>query len=128
MPRRFRHLICAAVAVVAAAALPSAVADAAQAQRCRSADLRYPFVPGGPRTFGVFKLRIEGGRCAKAHRVAKAWMKEFEAAIEDGRVDLPRSVSGFAFETLPARAAQTYRERGRRRATTIRFDYRVPNG
>jgi hypothetical protein len=24
--------------------------------------------------------------------------------------------------------SQTYRLRGRRRATTIRFDYRVPNG
>ena len=37
-------------------------------------------------------------------------------------------VAGFAFETLPPDAAQTYNERGRKRAKTIRFDYRVPNG
>jgi hypothetical protein len=37
-------------------------------------------------------------------------------------------VSGFSFKSLPPDAAQTYRERARRGATTIRFDYRVPNG
>jgi hypothetical protein len=41
---------------------------------------------------------------------------------------LPRSVAGFAFMTLPAHVAQTFRERGRLRATTIWFDYRIPNG
>lgn len=114
--------------VLALALLPAAGADARPAQRCKSADLRYPFQEGGPKTFGVFKLRITGGGCRTAHRVAKAWMKEFEANIAAGRVKLPRSVEGFAFATLPPNAAQTYRERGRRAATTIRFDYRVPNG
>src|SRR5215207_2154743 len=128
MPR-VRHWICAAAVVATVAALlPVAAADASLTRRCRSADLRYPFVPGGPETFGVFKLRITGGRCRRAHRVAKAWMTEFEANISAGRVVLPRLVSGFTFTTLPATEAQTYRERGRRRSTTIRFDYRVPNG
>jgi hypothetical protein len=106
----------------------SAPAAARDTLRCRSADLRYPFQQGGPKTFGVFKLRITNGRCRTAHRVAKAWMDEFEANIRAGRVKLPRQVLGFSFTTLPATEAQTYRERGRRRATTIRFDYRVPNG
>jgi hypothetical protein len=132
MPRRslrIRPAVCAAAIVLATAGAvaPAAVADA-EATKCKSSDLRYPFQPGGPKTFGVFKLRIEGGRCATAHRVAKAWMEEFEAHLEAGHVKLPRSVAGFTFTTLPPNAAQTYRERGRKRTTTIRFDYRVPNG
>jgi hypothetical protein len=56
-------------------------------------------------------------------------MKAFEARLRSpGRLRLPRSVAGFRFITLPPNAAQTYRERGRRRTTTIRFDYRIPNG
>src|SRR5215210_3509731 len=114
-----------AVALAAVAVLLSAPpAGAGSASRCRSADLRYPFQAGGPKTFGVFKLRITGGSCATAHRVAKAWMKEFEANVRGGEVKLPRSVAGFAFKTLPPNAAQTYRERGRKQAKTIRFDYR----
>ena len=117
------------IALVAMAALlPVAAADAATPQTCRSADLRYPFEPGGPKTFGVFKLRVTGGTCATAHRVAKQWMNDFEGDILRGHVRLPRSVEGFAFRTLPPDAAQTYRERGRRRSTTVTFDYRVPNG
>jgi hypothetical protein len=124
-----RTPLLAAVALCAATALlPPAVADARPTQRCKSADLRYPFRAGGPKTFGVFRLRVTGGGCRTAHRVAKAWMKEFEANVDAGRVELPRTVRGFAFTTLPPNAAQTYRERGHRDATTIRFDYRVPNG
>jgi len=110
--------------------LPAAAAGAVPANRtCKSADLRYPFEPGGPRTFGVFNLRISDGTCATAHRVARAWMRAFEKRLRGpGRLRLPRSVAGFRFTTLPPKAAQTYRERGRRRATTIRFDYVVPNG
>src|SRR3954453_14510333 len=127
---RIRLAMCAAAMVFATAAalLASAVADAKPALRCKSADLRYPFEAGGPKTFGVFKLRITGGRCTTAHRVAKAWMTKFEASISEGQVKLPRHVAGFTFKTLPANAAQTYRERGRKRTKTIRFDYRVPNG
>jgi hypothetical protein len=126
MPLR-RSLSAAAVVVLAAlAAVPAA--DAAAPTRCRSADLRYPFEEGGPNTFGVFKLRITGGRCTTAHRVAKAWMDRFEADLAAGRVRLPRRVEGFRFTTLAPNAAQTYNERGRRRSTTIRFDYVVPNG
>ena len=88
----------------------------------------HPFERGGPKSFGVFKLPITGGGCTTAHRVAKAWMKEFEANIRAGRVKLPRAVAGFTFTILPPNAAQTYRDRGRKRTTTIRFDYRVPNG
>jgi hypothetical protein len=129
-PLRRRHALCAAavLSAVVAGPPPAAVAGAGPALRCKSADLRYPFEAGGPKTFGVFKLRISDGSCRTAHRVAKAWMKEFEADVSAGRVDLPREVAGFTFTTLPPNAAQTYRERGRRRTTTIRFDYRVPNG
>ena len=55
-------------------------------------------------------------------------MNDFEGDILRGHLRLPRSVDGFSFKSLPPDAAQTYRERGRRRATTIDFDYRVPNG
>jgi len=126
--RRPLAIFAAAVAFVAAAALPAPAAAASPALRCRSADLRYPFEPGGPKTFGVFKLQIANGTCAKAHRIARTWMAEFELELLLGRVRLPRRVAGFAFTTLPPDAAQTYRERGRRGTTTIRFDYRVPNG
>ena len=116
-------------AITAAAAAPPAGAEGRPAQRCKSADLRYPFQPDGPRTFGVFRLRITGGGCTTAHRVAKRWMDRFEASIRGaGRLKLPRNVLGFHFTTLPPNAAQTYRERGRKDAATIRFDYVVPNG
>ena len=119
----------AALLVTAAAALGAPTAGAQPAARhCRSADLRYPFQPGGRNDFGVFKLRITGGRCVTAHRVAKRWMDRFEADLRAGRVRLPRTVMGFHFTTLPPDAAQSYNERGRRGATTIRFDYTVPNG
>src|SRR3954452_1362197 len=116
-----RLLACAAV-------LALVPATAAEARTCRSADLRYPFMPGGQKTFGVFKLRIDGGSCATAHGVARTWMRRFEANLGAGRVRLPKSVQGFTFKTLPAHAAQTYTERGRKGSTTIRFDYVVPNG
>jgi hypothetical protein len=130
MRRQIRQALCAIAVVLTAVAalLPPSVAHARQAHRCPSADLRYPFRPGLPNEFGVFKLRIAHGTCATAHRVAKAWMKRFEANLRAGHVRLPRRVAGFRFTTLPPNAAQTYRERGRRRTTTIRFDYRVPNG
>ena len=117
-------LICAAVLAMSS----SAAVAARPTLHCRSADLRYPFQPGGPKTFGVFKLTVTGGGCKTAHRVAHAWMKRFEANIKAGKLKLPRLVDGFAFKNLPVREAQTFRERGRRRGTTIRFDYRVPNG
>jgi len=130
MPLKHDHIRrTAVVALVGAAALlPAATADAQTTRACRSADLRYPFEPGGPKTFGVFTLRVTDGTCATAHRVAKSWMNEFEGDILRGHVRLPRTVEGFTFKTLPPNAAQTYRERGRRRSTTITFDYRVPNG
>jgi len=117
-------LVVAVVALLAAAA----PAHASPTRRCKAADLRYPFAPGGPKTFGVFKLQVTAGRCATAHRVARTWMAEFELDLLLGRVRLPRKVAGFRFTSLPPNAAQTYRERGRKGATTIRFDYRVPNG
>ena len=95
---------------------------------CQSADLRYPFMKGGPNSFGVFKLSVEGGTCSTAHRVAKVWMRSFEADLKKGRVKIPRRVSGFSFTVLKPTEAQEYRLRGKRAATTIRFVYRVPNG
>ena len=119
-----RGALCAALA--AAVLLPASGAQAAE--RCASADLRYPFQPGGPKTFGVFKLRITNGGCNTAHRVAKKWMDRFEANLDDGRVKLPEHVRGFTFKSLPPTAAQTYNMRGRKGEKTIRFDYVVPNG
>jgi hypothetical protein len=122
--------MCAAAVMGAMAAmlLSPAVAGAATTLRCKSADLRYAFRPGGPKTFGVFRLRVTGGSCRTARRVAKDWMAKFEARIRAGNAKPPRFVDGYTFTTLPPRAAQTFSERGIRAATTIRFDYRVPNG
>ena len=116
--------------LVLAVAAPLAVVAPAQAapRSCKAGDLHYPFQVGGPKTFGVFKLTVEGGSCAKAHRVARSWMAEFELNLLLGKVKLPRKVAGFSFKSLPPNEAQTYRERGRRGGTTVRFDYRVPNG
>jgi hypothetical protein len=124
MPRRCLIALVAVLALLATAP----AADASSPVRCKSADLRYPFQPGGPKTFGVFRLQITNGTCSKAHRVARSWMAEFELELILGRVKLPRRVAGFSFTSLPPNAAQTYRERGRKGATTIRFDYVVPNG
>jgi hypothetical protein len=121
-----RLAICTVVFVAVLALLPAA--HAAAATSCKSADLRYPFRPGGPKTFGVFKLQVTNGTCRRAHRVARTWMAEFELELLLGRVRLPRKVAGFRFTQLPPNAAQTYRLRGRNATTTIRFDYRVPNG
>ena len=56
-------------------------------------------------------------------------MDEFEANIRKrGKLVIPKQVEGFTFKTLAPTAAQTYNERGRKGKTTIRFDYRVPNG
>jgi hypothetical protein len=130
MPLRLRHAVCAAA--LAGLSLTTAAAPAADARatlRCKSADLRFPFQPGGPNDFGVFELRITGGRCPTAHRVAKAWMKEFEAIDQSsGPLRFPRKAAGFRFTLLRAKAAQELRMRGRRGATTIRFDYRLPSG
>ena len=125
---RARHVASVVLVMVATLLACTSVADAGPTLRCKAADLRYPFEPGGPKTFGVFKLQVTNGTCAKAHRVARTWMAEFELDLKLGRVRLPRKVAGFSFTSLPPNAAQTYRERGRRQATTIRFDYRVPNG
>ena len=124
--RRITAALALAAAALAAGSAPPAGAAAARA--CASSDLRYPFMPGGPDDFGVFKLRIRSGGCATAHRVAKAWMRRFEANLEDGRVQLPRHVRGFHFTQLPPDAAQTYRLRGTDGSRTIRFSYVVPNG
>lgn len=111
-----------------ACALPVGPAGAAAGHGCPSADLRYVFASGGPKDFGVFRLRVSGGTCATAHRVAKDWKTAFERRLRSGSSALPRHVDGFAFKSLPAHAAQTYVLQGKRRGTTVRFDYVVPNG
>ena len=122
--RRFTLIGIVLVAVLAAAP----TAGARPTLSCKAADLRYPFVPGGAKNFGVFGLQITGGTCVTAHRVAKAWMTKFEKSILAGSAKRPRSIEGFTFTELPSNAAQTYRERGRKGTTSMRFDYRVPNG
>ena len=117
------------ILLVAVVALLAVAPPAHAATRsCKAGDLHYPFQPGGPKTFGVFKLTVKGGSCAKAHRVARSWMAEFELNLLARQGQAPAQGAGFSFKSLPPDAAQTYRERGRRGATTIRFDYRVPNG
>lgn len=127
-PRPRHRSLAVAALLVTACLLPATAAATPSQHSCRSADLRYPFEPGGPRTFGVFNLRIAGGPCGTAHRVAHAWMRRFETAFRGGHLVLPRSVAGFKFTNLPVHAAQTFRERGRMGKTTIWFDYRIPNG
>src|SRR4051794_1385951 len=124
--RSSSHIVRSAVALAATAAV--LVPATASATGCRSSDMRYPFQAGGPKDFGVFKLRITNGSCATARRIAKAWKKDFETALRNGKVRLPKQEGGFSFKTLKPTAAQTYNERGRKGSTTIRFDYRVPNG
>jgi hypothetical protein len=126
MPRSVKLFLAASL--TAACLLPATAFAAPPQRNCHSADLRYPFQPGGPRTFGVFSLRIAGGPCGTAHRVAKAWMSRFEAAFRAGRLIVPRAVDGFRFTTLDAHEAQEFRERGQMGATTIWFVYRIPNG
>ena len=41
---------------------------------------------------------------------------------------MSRKIEGFAFTSLPATAAQTYRMRGVKTTKRINFDYVVPNG
>lgn len=117
-----------AAVLISACLLPATAAAAASPRTCRSSDLRYPFQPGGPRTFGVFELAVAHGSCATAHAVAKAWMARFETAFRAGHLTMPRSVDGFRFKTLPAHEAQAFRERGQMGATTVSFLYRIPNG
>ncbi len=112
------------IALLGAFAASPSVA-AADTQRCPSADLRYPFKPGMPNHFGVLRLKVTDGTCATAHRVAKTWQDRFERSPT---AKLPRSVHGFRFRQLPPNAAQTYRLRGTRGTTVVRFDYMVPNG
>lgn len=127
MSHVFRALT--AVALITACLLAATASAAPSAHRCTSADLRYPFMPGGPRTFGVFKLRIANGQCATAHRVAQEWMRRFEASFRGaGPLRVPRRVEGFSFRTLPIAEVQAFPERGEKGATTIWFDYRIPNG
>jgi hypothetical protein len=121
-------MILSAVLLTAVCLLPATAAGATPAHSCKSADLRYPFQSGGPKAFGVFRLRIVHGSCTTAHHVARLWMRRYEAAARAGRTELPRSVSGFRFRTVPARLVQAFRLRGHRGATTISFDYRIPNG
>ena len=119
----------AIAAIAFALALVPAAPAAAATRTCKSADLRYPFQPGGPKTFGVFHLRVTRGTCTTAHRVAKAWMTEFEERLRGaGESKLPRRIAGFPFTELPPTAAQTYRLRGVKGTTRINFDYVVPNG
>ena len=121
------RLLLGAALVLTVAALPSAAAatEPPKNLRCPSADLRYPFRAGLPNDFGVWRLKVTRGTCATAHRVAAAWQRRFEASPT---ATLPRRVRGFRFRQLPPNAAQTYRLRGTREATVVRFDYMVPNG
>ena len=117
--------------VLAAVSLLAVAAPAADAKprSCASGDLRYPFEPGGKKTFGVFKLRATKTTCKTAHHAAHAWMAEFEASLRgDGPLELPRTAGGFKWRELQPNAAQTYRLRGTNGSKRVTFDYVVPNG
>jgi hypothetical protein len=117
-----------ALAIASLLALAPA-AEAAKPRSCQSADLRYPFEPGGPETFGVFKLRVTGASCTVGHHAAHAWMAEFEASLRgEGPLKLPRTAGGFNWKELQPNAAQTYRLRGTKGSKRVTFDYVVPNG
>jgi hypothetical protein len=78
-----------------------------------------------PHDFGVHRLRISGGSCATAHRIAKRFDHRMRTSMTGNP---PRHVHGWTFKSLPPTAAQTFRMRGRKGAKTVRFDYLVPNG
>ena len=111
MPRHIR-IGAAALLVVVTCTLAAAKAAATPLRSCSSADLRYPFQPGGPRAFGVFELRIAGGPCATAHRVAAAWMKQFAAYAATDPLGNPDIALSFTprgmrrFQRLTAELAQ----------------------
>jgi hypothetical protein len=113
---------------VAGLALLAAAPAHATTSACKSSDLRFPFMPGGPKTFGVFHLKVTGGSCATAHRVAKDWKARFQANLNKGSDKLPKHVDGFTFSQVPVHAAQTFGLKGVRSRTTVRFNYVVPNG
>jgi hypothetical protein len=120
------------LAVVAAVAAPAPAASAAPtagaARACASKDLRYPFEPGGPKTFGVFALTARGTTCPTAHRLARTWQARFEHDLMRGRLRFPKRIEGYRFRRLPVHAAQTYTLRGTKGARRVQFDYAVPNG
>jgi hypothetical protein len=126
--RFVRRILVAAIVLAATLAVAAPGVQARPTIDCKSADLRYPFMPGGPKTFGVFKLKVTGGSCTTAHRVAKTWMAKFEANINAGSTKLPKTAAGFTVTSLPVTEAQTSRLRARKGTTSIRFDYVVPNG
>jgi hypothetical protein len=111
--------ILLAFAVVLVVAVPAQAATTS----CSSKDLRYPFRPGGAKTFGVFHLRVANGSCSTAHKAARAWKVKFEK-----HYNVPKSAGGFAWTELAPNAAQTYRLRGVKGKTRVNFDYVVPNG
>jgi hypothetical protein len=107
------------LALVLLAAAPAQAATAT----CSSKDLRYPFTEGGPKTFGIFKLRVTNGSCTTARKAARAYKIAFEKQYE-----VPKQAGGFTFTELPPNAPQTYRLRGVKGSTRINFNYVVPNG
>ncbi|MBE2315612.1 hypothetical protein DVA67_006470 [Solirubrobacter sp. CPCC 204708] len=122
-----RRLLPALAALSLLAAAPAAAE--AKPRSCSSADLRYAFEPGGPKTFGVFKLKATGASCLAAHHAAHAWMAEFEASLRgDGDLVMPRTAGGYRWRELRPNAAQTYRLRGTKGSRVVTFDYVVPNG
>jgi hypothetical protein len=122
-----RRLLPALAALSLLAAVPPAAE--AKPRSCASADLRYPFEPGGKKTFGVFKLKATNATCTAAHHAAHAWMAEFEASLRgEGPLELPRTAGGFKWKELAPNAAQTYRLRGTKGSKVVSFDYVVPNG
>jgi hypothetical protein len=118
----------ALAAAVAGLALVAAAPAEAKAVSCKSSDLQFPFMPGGPKFFGVHKLKVTGGTCATAHRVAKDWKRRFQANLNKGSEKLPKHVDGFTFSQVEVHAAQTFGMKGVRNRTTVRFNYVVPNG
>ena len=117
--------------VLAALALLTVAAPVAEAKTrsCASGDLRYPFEPGGKKTFGVFKLKATGATCMAAHHAAHAWMAVFVASLRgEGPLVMPRTAGGFQWKELQPNAAQTYRLRGTNGSKRVTFDYVVPNG
>ena len=120
-----RRVAVLATFASALAAAPAAIASTDGAQRCRAADLRYGIQDGMPRDFGVWRLRVTGGSCTTAHRVARAFQLKL---IQSPTGKVPRTVAGFQIDQLPPHAAQTYTLRATRGRTIVEFDEVVPNG
>jgi hypothetical protein len=111
------------VAAVSAVAVAGHPAGAATTRACKSSDLRFSYMRGQPKYFGVFHLRERGTTCGVARKLARDAGRKI---LPSGKV--PARVDGFRLTEFRAPQAQTFGVRGRKGSAVVTFWYVVPNG